>query len=97
MIYLYSILIGALAGLLSGLFGIGGGIVIVPFLSYLLTIQHFPVETAINFAAGTSLATMVFSTLCQLFSASKESRFMAFVLVYCTWHDAGGIARKWAG
>ena len=86
MIYLYSILIGALAGLLSGLFGIGGGIVIVPLLSYLLTILHFPVETAINFAAGTSLATMVFSTLSASFFQHRKKA----VLWHLFWYIAPG-------
>ena len=42
--------IGLLAGLLSGLFGVGGGTVIVPLLVLLL-------KSAQRLAAGTSLAT----------------------------------------
>jgi len=44
--------IGSIAGLLSGLFGIGGGIVIVPMLAFLL---KFPTSKAV----GTSLAAML--------------------------------------
>ena len=44
--------IGAVAGALSGLFGIGGGIVIVPMLTLLL---KFPTSKSV----GTSLAAMV--------------------------------------
>lgn len=44
--------IGTMAGLLSGLFGIGGGIVIVPMLAMLL---KFPTSKAV----GTSLAAML--------------------------------------
>jgi len=44
--------IGLLAGLLSGLFGVGGGTVIVPFLVLFLTFDQ-------RLAAGTSLAAIV--------------------------------------
>ncbi|WP_084127584.1 sulfite exporter TauE/SafE family protein [Demequina sp. NBRC 110054] len=44
--------VGLLAGLLSGLFGVGGGIVIVPLLSLILGFDH-------RLAAGTSLAAIV--------------------------------------
>lgn len=46
------ILLGALTGMLSGLFGIGGGVILVPLLAGLL---HFPHRLA----AGTSLATIL--------------------------------------
>ncbi len=49
---LASIGVGLLAGVLSGLFGVGGGIVIVPMLSLLLGFDH-------RLAAGTSLAAIV--------------------------------------
>lgn len=44
--------VGAFAGLLSGLFGVGGGTVIVPLLVMLLAFDQ-------RFAAGTSLAAIV--------------------------------------
>lgn len=50
--YISFILIGLIAGLLSGLFGVGGGTVIVPLLVLLL---HFDQRLA----AGTSLAAIV--------------------------------------
>jgi uncharacterized membrane protein YfcA len=44
--------IGLTAGVLSGMFGIGGGIVIVPALVFL---AHFPTKTAL----GTSLGALL--------------------------------------
>lgn len=44
--------IGAAAGLLSGLFGVGGGTVIVPMLTVILLFNH-------RLAAGTSLAAII--------------------------------------
>ncbi|MCG7417380.1 sulfite exporter TauE/SafE family protein [Microbacterium sp. ACRRU] len=50
--YTVCIGVGLLAGLLSGLFGVGGGTVIVPLLVLLLAFDQ-------RFAAGTSLAAIV--------------------------------------
>lgn len=59
------LLIGMFAGALSGLLGIGGGIVVVPAL--LLWFQHihlFPDSISMHMAAGTSLAIMI-GTACS--------------------------------
>ncbi|MGB5306011.1 MAG: sulfite exporter TauE/SafE family protein [Gammaproteobacteria bacterium] len=50
---------GALAGLLAGLLGIGGGLVIVPALAWLFLQQEFAAASLMHFAVGTSLATIV--------------------------------------
>jgi len=50
---------GAFAGLLAGLFGVGGGIVIVPALFSLLTAYGYPPDLAMHVATGTSLATII--------------------------------------
>lgn len=39
LLIIYMIMIGAMVGLLSGFFGIGGGILIVPIISYFYTFQ----------------------------------------------------------
>jgi uncharacterized membrane protein YfcA len=54
---------GAVAGLLSGLFGVGGGLIIVPILSVLFTIQAFSGTHIMHIALGTSLATIVFTSI----------------------------------
>lgn len=54
---------GAFAGLMSGVLGIGGGIVVVPALLYIF--QHnsaIPLESSMHLAAGTSLAVMMFTS-----------------------------------
>src|SRR3546814_5361068 len=50
---------GATAGLLAGLLGVGGGIVIVPVLFYLFGILELAPQSAMHVAVGTSLATIV--------------------------------------
>lgn len=56
---LLCLLVGALAGFLAGLFGIGGGLVIVPTLVYLLPIVDVPESLLMSTALGTSFATIV--------------------------------------
>ena len=54
---------GAFAGILSGLLGVGGGIVIVPFLFHLFASYGLPAGLAMPLAVGTSLATIVLTSL----------------------------------
>lgn len=55
--------IGALIGFLAGLLGIGGGMTLVPLLTFLFTIERFPVAHVVHMAVATSTATMVFTAL----------------------------------
>ena len=54
---------GVFAGFLAGLLGVGGGLVIVPVLAFIFTAQHFPVEAIMHLALGTSLASILFTSL----------------------------------
>jgi uncharacterized protein len=56
--------LGALSGITSGLFGIGGGIIVVPALAALFSrATLIPSHYAMHMAIGTSLATMIFTSL----------------------------------
>ncbi|MBF0462437.1 MAG: sulfite exporter TauE/SafE family protein [Magnetococcales bacterium] len=54
---------GLAAGVLAGLFGIGGGLVIVPALLFLFHLDGINPVISMQLAAGTSLATIIFTSL----------------------------------
>ena len=54
---------GSVAGILSGMFGIGGGVVIVPFLAWWFERKGFPPDSIMVMAVATSLATIVITSI----------------------------------
>ncbi|MBA1194198.1 sulfite exporter TauE/SafE family protein [Pseudomonas entomophila] len=57
------LLLGACAGVLAGLFGVGGGIIIVPVLVFSFTLQGVDPSILTHLAVGTSLASIVFTSI----------------------------------
>ncbi len=49
--------------MLAGLLGVGGGLVIVPLLVLLFTRQAFPASSLMHLALGTSMASIVFTSI----------------------------------
>src|SRR5688572_2471956 len=56
-------LLGIATGFLAGLLGIGGGMVMVPFITIILTAKDYPPEYTVKIAVATSLATICFTSL----------------------------------
>ncbi|QGM81629.1 sulfite exporter TauE/SafE family protein [Otariodibacter oris] len=67
-IFFSCLALGALVGFLAGLFGIGGGLIIVPALVYLLPMANIPPEYLMSMALGTSFSTIVVTA----FSAAQR-------------------------
>lgn len=63
---------GIFAGILAGLFGVGGGIVIVPVLYFLLQFFNVSAESAMVIATATSLATIVPTAISSIRSHHKK-------------------------
>lgn len=68
----YYLATGSFAGLLAGLFGIGGGLVIVPILIYIFTTQGIPEAALTHICIGTSLATIVVTSISSLRAHNKR-------------------------
>lgn len=61
-IFISCVFLGALAGFLAGLLGIGGGLIIVPALVYLLPQLGISIEVIMPMALATSLSAIVITS-----------------------------------
>jgi len=64
--YLSYLVLGAVAGFLAGMFGVGGGLILVPVLLFLFEAQHFATGHVMLLALGTSMAAILFTSLSSL-------------------------------
>lgn len=93
MLLIYLVL-GSFAGLVAGLLGVGGGLVIVPVLAGLFSAQHFPAESVMQLAVGTSLATIVVTSVAS-FRAHHQRGAVSWPIM---WQLGMGIVLgAWAG
>lgn len=60
--------LGLVTGLLAGLFGIGGGLVIVPVLVFLFSAHDFPPNALMIMAIATSLAAIILTAISSIYS-----------------------------
>ena len=66
------LIIGALAGFAAGLFGVGGGTIIVPLLYIVFTQMGYSADTIMHLALGTSLATIIVTSISSLMAHNKK-------------------------
>lgn len=57
------LVLGACTGYLAGLLGIGGGMVLTPFLTLILSMAGVPDAVVVHAAIATSLSTILFTSL----------------------------------
>jgi uncharacterized membrane protein YfcA len=72
MDYLLYLGLGAVAGLISGLFGLGGGVVIVPILILSFELQGIAPEISTHMAIGTSLATILVTSMSSVYTHHQK-------------------------
>src|SRR3569623_3526424 len=59
-------LLGVVTGFLAGLLGIGGAMIMVPFVTIVQAHRDFPAEYTVKMAVATSLATSCFTSLSSM-------------------------------
>lgn len=72
LMYIWFLLAGAFAGTCAGLFGVGGGLIIVPVLMVIFKAYGYPAEVITHLAVGTSLATIVVTSISSMRSHDKR-------------------------
>ncbi|MGD2073446.1 MAG: sulfite exporter TauE/SafE family protein [Gammaproteobacteria bacterium] len=94
--------LGLFAGAIAGLLGVGGGLIIVPILVALYTLQGFPPASLVQLAVGTSLATIVFTALSSLGAHHRRGAVdwpvmaqLSAGIVLGAW--LGGVLAHWMG
>ncbi len=67
------LLLGAFAGTVAGLLGVGGGLIIVPVLVVVFSRHQFPPELIIHMAVGTSLASIMMTSISSTWAHHKHA------------------------
>ncbi|MDH5648207.1 MAG: sulfite exporter TauE/SafE family protein [Gammaproteobacteria bacterium] len=71
-LFIQYLVLGAFAGTLAGLLGVGGGLVIVPVLVTILNQQQVTPDIVVHIAIGSSLATIVATSLSSIYAHHKR-------------------------
>ena len=64
--------LGLCTGFLAGLLGIGGGMVLVPFLTWMLGQRGVPADLAVKMAIATSMSTILFTSVSSVRAHHKK-------------------------
>lgn len=91
---------GAIAGVLAGLLGVGGGIVIVPVLFILFDYLEIPPQISMHIAVATSLATIIPTSISSARSHHKKGSIDLDLLkswapLICIGAAIGGVLSKY--
>ncbi len=90
--FISSLILGAAAGLSAGLFGIGGGIIIVPILAWMLKSQGISEDLVMIMAIATSLATIIFTSISSVAAHQQKKAVWWQSVWYLSWGIVIGVA-----
>ncbi len=85
---------GALSGFAAGLFGVGGGLIIVPVLYYIFSTQGYDQQHLMHMAIATSLATIVITSISSTLAHHKKQAVLWPVVLLLV---PGIIVGSWFG
>ncbi len=71
---------GAVAGVIAGLLGVGGGVVIVPALVWVFTAAGVDASVLVHLAVGTSLATIIVTAISSIRAHQKRGAILWYVV-----------------
>ena len=86
--------LGLCAGLLAGLLGVGGGLVLVAGLVFLLPAQGVPADSVMHAALGTSLASVIITSIA---STRAHARRGSVLWPSAAWLVPGLLVGGWLG
>ncbi|MFC5497707.1 sulfite exporter TauE/SafE family protein [Caenimonas terrae] len=78
------LLLGLATGFLAGLLGIGGGMLMVPAVTFVLAAKGFPPEHIVKMAVATSLATICFTSISSVRAHHKRGAVLWPVVLRLT-------------
>lgn len=88
--------IGALAGLIAGMLGLGGGVVIVPALALVFPLLDMPAAVLMHLAIGTSLAIIVPTSLSSAYAHYRRGAVdLPLVITLLPGLVAGAVLGGW--
>lgn len=72
LLILELLILGIGTGFLAGLLGIGGGMIMAPFITYFMTSRGLAPDLAVKMAIATSMATIIFTSISSVRAHHKR-------------------------
>ena len=82
---------GVVSGLVAGMLGVGGGIVVVPVMYHVLAAMNVPEDLRMHVAVGTSLATIIPTSISSLRAHAKKGAVDWELLKRWVWPMLAGV------